>query len=182
MGRGAAPGTSGVDQRALGLGHGPGLGRGGPAGDGAVGVVFDAGDLGGDAEADAGAAHLREGNGGAAAIGFVAEVGFALAEVLEGPREVAVPLDGVHGEVEVGVEEEHGRRIGQRWRFWVQKRGPRIQGANSSSPMPRSSDLVRLPAATATISSKMRRPTSSTVSVPSRMVPALRSMSSFIQS
>lgn len=99
----------GVVPGALGAGHGPCLGGGRPAGDGAVGVVLDAGDLGGDAEADAGAAHLVEGDGAAAAVGLVALVGLAGAEVGEGLGEVAVPFDRVHGEVEVGIEDEHGK-------------------------------------------------------------------------
>jgi hypothetical protein len=68
--------------------------------------VFEAGELGGDAEADAAAAEFGEGNGAAAAVGFVAEVGFALTDLGERAREVAVPLEGVHREVEVGVEDQ----------------------------------------------------------------------------
>jgi hypothetical protein len=89
----------------LGLGHGPGLGGGAPAEDGAVGVVFEAGKLSGDADGDAAAAEFGEGNGAVAAVGFVAEVGLALTDLGEGTREVAVPLEGVHREVEVGVED-----------------------------------------------------------------------------
>src|SRR5207248_6657457 len=63
----------------------------------------------------------------------------------------------------------------------AQNVGPRIQGANSSSPMPASSLRVFSPLAVAMILSKMRMPTCSTVSVPSRIVPALMSMSSCIQ-
>src|SRR6266508_6208115 len=55
--------------------------------------------------------------------------------------------------------------------------GPMIQGANSSSPTPESSLFDRLPEATATISSKICRPTSGN-GVPSRMTPQLISMSS----
>jgi hypothetical protein len=96
----------------LGLGHGPGLGGGAPAEDGAVGVVFEAGELGGDADGDVAAAEFREGNGAAAAVGFVAEVSFALTNLGEGAREVAVPLEGVHREVEVGVEDQaHEHRM-----------------------------------------------------------------------
>src|SRR5215470_5986425 len=55
--------------------------------------------------------------------------------------------------------------------------GPMIQGANSSSPTPLSSLFVRLPDATATMSSKICRPTVGS-GVPSRMTPQLMSMSS----
>src|SRR2546428_11697674 len=52
-----------------------------------------------------------------------------------------------------------------------------IHGANSSSPTPLSSLLLCLPEATATISSKIWRPTTSS-GVPSRITPQLMSMSS----
>jgi hypothetical protein len=55
--------------------------------------------------------------------------------------------------------------------------GPMIQGANSSSPTPESSLFDCLPEATATISSKICRPTTGR-GVPSRMTPQLMSMSS----
>lgn len=55
--------------------------------------------------------------------------------------------------------------------------GPMIQGANSSSPTPERSLFVRLPEATAMISSKICRPTTSS-GVPSRITPQLMSMSS----
>src|SRR5574342_439046 len=55
--------------------------------------------------------------------------------------------------------------------------GPMIHGANSSSPTPDSSLLLRLPEATATISSKICRPTAGSGS-PSRITPQLMSMSS----
>src|SRR5262249_26323909 len=55
--------------------------------------------------------------------------------------------------------------------------GPIIQGANSSSPTPESSLLLCLPEATATISSKICRPTEAS-GVPSRITPQLMSMSS----
>ena len=90
----------------LGLGHGPGLGGRAPAEDGAVGVVLEAGELGGDADADARAAEFGEADGAVAAVGFVAEVGLALTDLGEGTREVAVPLEGVEREVEVGVEDQ----------------------------------------------------------------------------
>src|ERR1043165_1542092 len=57
--------------------------------------------------------------------------------------------------------------------------GPVCQGANSSSPMPSSSLLVGLPDATARISSKIWRPTSSS-DTPPRIVPQSMSMSSFM--
>ena len=62
----------------------------------------------------------------------------------------------------------------------TQKVGPSCHGANSSSPIPVSSLLVFSPPATAMIRARMRAPTCGMVSMPSRMVPALRSMSSSI--
>ncbi len=59
--------------------------------------------------------------------------------------------------------------------------GPMLHGANSSSPTPFDSLLVFLPLATSRISSKIWAPTSST-GVPSRITPALMSMSSIIWS
>src|SRR5580704_8880790 len=59
--------------------------------------------------------------------------------------------------------------------------GPMAHGANSSSPTPWASLLVFSPPATATIFSKIWRPTSST-ETPSRITPALISMSSTIRS
>src|SRR5262247_2557143 len=55
--------------------------------------------------------------------------------------------------------------------------GRMIQGANSSSPTPDNSLLVRLPEATAMTSSKICRPTTGS-GVPSRITPQLMSMSS----
>ena len=63
----------------------------------------------------------------------------------------------------------------------VQKTGPKGQGANSSSPMPACSLLVRSPLAAERMASKIRCPTWGIVSSPSRIVPALRSMSPSIQ-
>ena len=55
-----------------------------------------------------------------------------------------------------------------------------LHGANSSSPSPIDSLLVGLPLATSSSSSKICAPTSST-GVPSRMTPALMSMSSVMR-
>src|SRR5688572_24499390 len=55
---------------------------------------------------------------------------------------------------------------------------PTTQGANSSSPKPRSSDLDLLPEAVSSTRRKMRSPACSTVSLPSTTVPQLTSMSS----
>src|SRR5262249_54435077 len=57
--------------------------------------------------------------------------------------------------------------------------GPMLHGANSSSPTPLHSLLVFFPEATARISSKICWPTTCT-GVPSRMTPALMSMSSIM--
>ena len=60
----------------------------------------------------------------------------------------------------------------------AQSTAPSCQGVNSSSPKPSSSLFVRCPDATASTRSKISWPTSSTLSVPSTMVPQLTSMSS----
>ncbi len=82
------------------------------------------------------------------------------------------------------VKRHHGPDDSEHGTSWQGGRGPRsystgpmIHGANSSSPTPASSLLLRLPDATAIISSKICRPTTSS-GVPSRMTPALMSMSS----
>jgi hypothetical protein len=56
-------------------------------------------------------AKLRQADRAAAAILLVGLAVFALADFLDGPREVAVPFQSVHGEVEMGVEEEHGELV-----------------------------------------------------------------------
>ena len=75
---------------------------------------------------------------------------------------------------------ERRTELERHWSLSIQNVGPNCQGANSSSPRPASSLFVFSPLATAMIFSKIRRPTCSTVSVPSRIVPALMSMSSSI--
>ena len=42
-------------------------------------------------------------------IGLVGELLFARANFSAGPRESAVPFERVHGEIEVGVDDEHER-------------------------------------------------------------------------
>ena len=66
-----------------------------------------AGDLRRDAEADAAAAHLRERHRAFAAIRPVGVPVLARTDFIDGPREVAVPLDGVHSQVKVRVEYQH---------------------------------------------------------------------------
>src|SRR4026208_167895 len=60
---------------------------------------------------------------------------------------------------------------------WPYMTGPMIHGANSSSPTPDSALLLGWPDGTATISSKICRPTWAS-GVPSRITPQLISMSS----
>ena len=94
---------------ALGTGHRPCLGLRGPPGDGAVGIVLNARDLGGHADAGTRTAHGVEADRATAAVGLVLLVGLVGTDGVEGPGEVTVPFDRVHGEVEVGVQEEHGQ-------------------------------------------------------------------------
>ena len=80
----------------------PGLFRRMPAGQ-RVAALGIAGDLRCDAQADVATAHLRQGDGAAAAILLVGLAGFAPADLVERARHVAVPLERVHREIEVGV-------------------------------------------------------------------------------
>src|SRR5262249_13088552 len=77
----------------------------------------------------------------------------------------------------VGVHAVGGRIISVHLPFLPHRVGPIAHGANSSSPTPLASLFVFLPLATARISSKICRPTSST-GVPARITPASTSMSS----
>ena len=38
---------------------------------------------------------------------------FAAADLADGPRQIAVPLQGVHAQIEMGVEDEHGKTVGK---------------------------------------------------------------------
>ena len=53
-------------------------------------------------------ADLAGRNGALAAIEKVRQVGLAAADFLQRPRHVAVPLHGVHADVEMAVEDQHG--------------------------------------------------------------------------
>jgi hypothetical protein len=59
------------------------------------------------AESNSPAAHFGETDGTATAIRFVGEIMLARADLVDGPREVAIPFHGVHGEIEMGVDDEH---------------------------------------------------------------------------
>ena len=92
--------------RQLRLRHRPRLFRRVPAGQ-PVGELHVAGDLRRHDDADAAAAQLVERHRAARAIGAIRHPPFAHPDFIDGPRQVAVPFDGVHGKVEVGVE-NHG--------------------------------------------------------------------------
>ena len=64
-------------------------------------------DLRGHAEADAAAPHLRQANGSLAAVWFVVQPLFALADFAHRPSQVAVPFQRIHRQVEMSVENEH---------------------------------------------------------------------------
>ena len=59
------------------------------------------------AEPDAAPPHLGERHRPAPAIGLVGEMLLPRANLLDGPREIAVPFERVHGQVEMGVEDQH---------------------------------------------------------------------------
>ncbi len=93
--QGAIPG-------ALPLGDGPGLCGRAPRGHGAETVIApDAGDLGGDHQTDTPPAQFRQANGAAGASGLVAQGGFGGADFADGAGEIAVPFEGVEGQVEM---------------------------------------------------------------------------------
>src|SRR5215471_14934051 len=74
-------------------------------------VVFGnvAGDLGRDTEADFAAAHLAERANTAAAVFFVGLAAFAASDFGEWPRQIAIPLQGVHRQIEMAVNKQHDR-------------------------------------------------------------------------
>ena len=78
-----------------------------PAGEG-MRRFYIAGDLSCHAETNAAPAHFWKANGAAAAIRFVAQVFFAISNFCKRPCVIAIPLDCVHGQVEVGVKDEPG--------------------------------------------------------------------------
>ena len=85
----------------------PGLFLRTPAEHGTVGVVLDPGDQCGDTQADSSSTHFGEANSAFASVRLVGHPLFTLANFLNGPRQITVPLQRVHREVEVGVEDEH---------------------------------------------------------------------------
>nr|GFD59149.1 hypothetical protein [Tanacetum cinerariifolium] len=70
-----------------------------PAGEGVAGRHV-AGNLGGYHQPDVALAQRGQAHGGQAAVGLVSEAGFAGVEGRHGLGEVAVPLQGVHAQVE----------------------------------------------------------------------------------
>ena len=62
-----------------------------------------------DAQPDAAAAHLRKRHRAAAAIRLVGPRPLARADLVDRPRQIAVPLERVHREVEVRVDNQHGQ-------------------------------------------------------------------------
>ena len=96
----------------LGLGHGPGLGGGMPDRDGIItNFMTDSADLRHHRQADAAAAHFREADRGMLPPRFVAPPSFAGANLGERPGQVPVPLQGVEGQVEVGVQKKWAIRL-----------------------------------------------------------------------
>ena len=89
--------------RELALRHRPRLLGGMPARQW-VGAVHVTGDLGAHAQPDPAAPHLGERHGAASTIGPILQVGFTRADFVERPREVAVPLERVHGQIKMTVE------------------------------------------------------------------------------
>src|ERR1043166_3190592 len=66
-----------------------------------------AGDLGRHHEADFSPTQFRQTHRAAAAVGFVRQLLLALANLEDRPRQIAVPLQCVHREVKVGIQDKH---------------------------------------------------------------------------
>ena len=75
-----------------------------------------AGDLRPNTKADVSATHLRQADCALAAVRFVGLAGLAFANFYEWPRQVAVPLERVHRQVEVDVK--------NKWGFFPHDRAP----------------------------------------------------------
>ena len=75
-----------------------------------------AGDLRPNTKADVSATHLRQADCALAAVRFVGLAGLAFANFYEWPRQVAVPLERVHRQVEVDVK--------SKWGFFRHDRAP----------------------------------------------------------
>lgn len=109
--------TEGAVVGELSLGHAPGLGGGFPAGDGGAGF-HAAADLGRDAEADAAAAHVGQGDGVEGTALEIGHAGLDFTDAGDRQGEIPVPFEGVETEIEVDVEDQiHGWRleIGLKW-------------------------------------------------------------------
>ena len=73
--------------------------------------MLDARNLGGDAQTDSTPPHLGQADGAATAIRLVGLAGLARTQHVDGLGQIAIPFQGVHREVKVGVEEEHGEKL-----------------------------------------------------------------------
>ena len=78
-----------------------------PAQHRAVRLVLHSRDQRRDTKTNSAPAHFRQSNCSPAPIRFVGHPLFAQADFVDGARQIAVPLQRVHGEVEVGVKDEH---------------------------------------------------------------------------
>src|SRR3954471_7434695 len=67
------------------------------------------------AQAETPSPHLAEGHGSTAAIRPILHAVLATADLLDRARQIAVPLERVHRQIEVRVKNEHGLRSGH-WR------------------------------------------------------------------
>ena len=77
-----------------------------------VSIVLDARDLGRNTQPDPAMSHLDQANRAFGPIRFVRHSIFALANLVDGPRQIAVPFQGVHREIKVCVKNEHKRSNG----------------------------------------------------------------------
>src|SRR4051812_31678600 len=61
-----------------------------------------------DAEPDFSSPHVRKSNGPLGPIDLIGPSEFALADDSDRLRQVAIPFDGIHAEIKMSVENEHG--------------------------------------------------------------------------
>ena len=104
----------------------PGLFRGMPTRQ-RVAALGISSNLSSDAETDFAPAHLRQTDCTSAAILFVGLTKLSVANFVERPRQITVPLEGVHREVEVSVKDKR-IFIGHCFRSAKQQSKPQVNG------------------------------------------------------
>jgi hypothetical protein len=68
--------------------------------------MFEACQLRGNAETDAGAPHFRQGDGTATSTGLITQMRLAFPQLVQRQPKVAVPFDGIEREVQMDIKNE----------------------------------------------------------------------------